>query len=136
MRPAPCQTTIVLDGPITRETEQFVLVFDGKLAIQRVKRFAEVDEAEGREAVASFLEMTAGKRVPTLVDLRAPASVTGKARAFFASQEGCAGTTRLALLTASNVTALAGNLFMRVNRPPVPTRLFTDEDQARAWLLA
>lgn len=119
---------------MTRETEQFTLVFDGEIAVQIVKRFAEVGEAEGREAVQQFLDMTQGRKVPTLVDLRAPASVTSAARGFFASEEGCSGTTRLALLTSSNVTALAGNLFMRVNRPPVPTKLFTDESQARAWL--
>jgi len=43
--------------------------------------------------------------------------------------------TRLALLVGSPVSRMIGNVMMGLAKPPYPTRMFTDEDAAKAWLL-
>jgi hypothetical protein len=40
----------------------------------------------------------------------------------------------LALITASQLSKLAANIFFHLKKPPYPTRLFTNEQDARAWL--
>jgi hypothetical protein len=42
---------------------------------------------------------------------------------------------RLALVVGSPVSRTLGNVFVALAKPPYPTRLFTDEDAAVAWLL-
>jgi hypothetical protein len=40
----------------------------------------------------------------------------------------------IALLAASPATQVIANFFLGLDRPDVPTEMFTDEAQARAWL--
>lgn len=40
----------------------------------------------------------------------------------------------MALLVGSSFGRMIGNLYMAVSPPRFPTRLFTDEDEATAWL--
>ena len=40
----------------------------------------------------------------------------------------------LALITNSTVSKSIANLFLLLKEPPYPTRLFTDEREAKEWL--
>jgi len=47
------------------------------------------------------------------------------------------GFTALAMIIdASPFGRMMGNVYLRVARPGIPTRLFTDPEPARAWLIA
>ena len=54
-----------------------------------------------------------------------------EARAYYSSLRSI---TARALLVESPVTRVMANFFISINKPPVPTKLFTSEDQAVAWL--
>lgn len=74
--------------------------------------------------------------VPSLVLPGNVKEFTREARTFFAeSSENQAVSTKVALMVESHGTRLIGNVFLKVSKPRIPTRLFQDRDSARAWLL-
>lgn len=90
----------------------------------------EVSAAEAREALALVRE-TSGSRSYRLLVKMANLEVSREARQVF----GSAGVaTKVALVGQSAVDRLMAGFFLKVFRPPSPTRFFAAEDEAMAWL--
>ncbi len=70
---------------------------------------------------------------PCFVDMRNVKSASKQAREYLAG-EGAKYVKAGALLIGSALTKTIGNIFLSVNKPPVPTKLFTDETEAKEWL--
>lgn len=81
------------------------------------------------------LELAGTRKIPVLVDARNIRSMSLAARRAAAGPDIARITSRLAALVGGPVSAVIGNFFMRVARPPYPARLFTDLEPAEAWLL-
>jgi hypothetical protein len=56
------------------------------------------------------------------------------ARDYLGSSEGVLGLIAIAILTETILKEFLINFFLRVSRPPFPTRMFKDESKAKAWL--
>jgi hypothetical protein len=95
---------------------------------------AEETIADAKEQLARQREMLDGKPLPFLMDIRRVRSLSRDARAFFASAEAAEVFAATALLIASPLSRAIGNFFLGLNRPSMPTRLFTSERDALAWL--
>ena len=63
-------------------------------------------------------------------------SVDRDARQHTASPEVANQVGAFAMLINSPVGRMFGNFWMKVNRPPFKARIFTDEQEAIAWLLS
>jgi len=61
-------------------------------------------------------------------------NVTSEARAAAASKEVCHNAIAKAIVTKSLAQRLVANFFLRFNKPPVPTKLFSIEKEAMDWL--
>ncbi len=68
-----------------------------------------------------------------LVDVRNMLFIDSKTRAYAAAQyrPHVAGQ---AILIDSKISSYFANIFLKFSQPKVPTRLFTSEDEAVAWL--
>ena len=68
-----------------------------------------------------------------LIDIRNVSFIDSKARAYGAEQyrSYVAGQ---AILIESKISSYFANLFLKFSRPKVPTKLFTKENEALAWL--
>jgi len=75
-----------------------------------------------------------GKSFPLLVDMTGIKSTTREARQYMASI-GATLVTAGALITGSPVSRTIGNIFLKIDRPPVPVKLFTSKEKAREWLV-
>ncbi|MCD6013345.1 MAG: hypothetical protein K0Q79_3207 [Flavipsychrobacter sp.] len=75
-----------------------------------------------------------GIRRPFLIDMTEVTSMSQEARAFYAGPEPQKILTAVAILTTSNVGKIVANMFMALSKPVLPTRLFTDYDEAKKWL--
>ncbi|HEY6726765.1 MAG TPA: hypothetical protein VI197_22180 [Polyangiaceae bacterium] len=75
------------------------------------------------------------RKIPVLVDARSVRSMSLTARRAAAGPEIARITSRLVVPVDGPISAVIGNFFMRVAKPPYPTRLFTEVDAAEAWLL-
>lgn len=112
----------------------FDIFRDGPILVQRLHPYATVNIEEAEETLRLGRLMVAGRKMPMLVDLRAPCSIDIAARTIFASPEFGEVFSAVALLTTNTVTRLAANLLLKVNHPPYPARMFADEAEARSWL--
>jgi hypothetical protein len=115
------------------ETRTCVFTF-ADIIVARYRAGAEETLDDARANVALCLLRTAGQRRPLMVDLRAAKSQSAGARAYMAGPEGLKVAQAVALLMGSPVSRVLGNLYLGLNKPPIPTRLFTSEDEAQVWL--
>lgn len=95
---------------------------------------AEVELADAVENIATTARLTGGRAMPALIDLRAVRAQSAEARAYLAGPEATRVANAVALLIESPLSRMIGNFYLGFNRPEVPTRLFTHEGEALAWL--
>lgn len=89
-----------------------------------------------REALDAQVRLLAGRRWPVLVRMAGMRSMDRDARAVF-TQGPAEVTSRVAMLAQSPVQRVIANFFLGLSRNlHVPTRMFDDEQDARAWLHA
>ncbi|MCH2045489.1 MAG: hypothetical protein MK212_15335 [Saprospiraceae bacterium] len=81
------------------------------------------------------LEFTKGKSIPFLVDLRQMKKTNREVRKRFASKHIAKSCKATALIVGSGFSKIAGNIFLMANKPPYPSKLFTDPKKAETWLL-
>ena len=86
-------------------------------------------DAQARVRDALGKEMT---RV--VIDMRQTVQITREARNYYASERTASIQRATALLIESPLSAMIANFFMGLNKPLSPTRMFTSEDKAIAWL--
>ena len=94
----------------------------------------ELDDAEA--IVAKWEEVHGGRRHPHLIDFRkVRVAQDPEARSFFAKNESI---RQLVSATAILVDDMASNMvakfYVQFNKPPVPTKVFKDKDEAVTWL--
>ena len=79
-----------------------------------------------------------GKNKPTLklIDLRLNGVIEKKAQKLIDSKEIKQKTIARAVILGSFLSSIAKNFFMKMNKPETPTKIFTNYDEAYAWLLS
>lgn len=94
---------------------------------------SELDDAIAN--VAAVAQLAAGKPRPLLLDMRAhAASASRECRDYYAGSEAQRVNLAAAMLVRSNVSRVLGNFFLGLNKTRFPFRMFTDVDEAVAWL--
>jgi hypothetical protein len=83
------------------------------------------------EAVDAVETICAGRKRPMLVDMTGTGNLTRAARVVFAQPSFASA---IALLGKSAVDRVIANFALGVSPVPVPTRFFTVESVAMAWL--
>lgn len=90
---------------------------------------------DAKAHVAATGRVTGGKRAPILADIRGVRNAgSAEIREYYASEEGARYTAALGMVVESALTRIVANLYFRIDRPPYPSRMFTNEEQALAWL--
>jgi hypothetical protein len=79
-------------------------------------------------------ELCRGRKHPLLIDLKHLKSITPQARAYFSARDRESDINAFGFVIHSAFQRMVGNIFIQFNNPPVPTRLFTDENAALDWL--
>lgn len=107
---------------------------DGIVRMKMKPDVFELDLADAQEVIRTVDAMCGGVRRPTLVDLRELRSMSRDCRKYFAGPETARVQVAVALLVVSPLARAIGNFFMGLNKPLIPTRLFTSEADALVWL--
>jgi hypothetical protein len=119
----------------TRETRTETLTLgDDGVMFCTVKPTAEHTLSDAVENVRASAELTRGRRVPMILDTRGTQQINREARIYYTGPENAKVINACAMLISSSAGKILGNFLMRVNHPPFPFRLFSDEASARAWL--
>ena len=97
----------------------------------------EIDLDKAKELIDNRLSFTDGKPAYALIDFTNVKSVTKEARDYMNSPEGgLKGILGGAFLSNNVVATLFINLYLKVNKPPVPAKFFTNREEALRWLKA
>jgi len=88
--------------------------------------------ADAQSATSQVDNLAAGGRVPVLVDMRGMTTLERSAREHFINDNSSA--VAVALLAGSAVNRMIANFFIGLKRFAIPIRIFTDRDDALAWL--
>lgn len=91
--------------------------------------------AEARENMEYNRKMAAGIPRPLLVDMTRVRSMSKEAREEYVKEVDEPFVTAVALVTKSSVGRMVGNFFIGLNRTEIPTRLFTEAEKAKEWLM-
>jgi hypothetical protein len=95
----------------------------------------EIDIEIAKELVENRIEFSSGESVYTLIDFSNIKSVTKEARDFMNDPEGgLKGVLGGAFLSNNAVTTLLINLYLKINKPTIPAKFFTDKTEAINWL--
>jgi hypothetical protein len=94
----------------------------------------EVTLADAEDTMAAYLKLYQGKRRPLLVDTKSMKSLAREARHYYASEEAARVASAVAIIVGTPVSKVLGNFYLGLSNPHLPTRLFSDEDEALAWL--
>ena len=92
----------------------------------------EIEDAIANSAAVK--QVSSGAIYPLLVNLKAIHSISKEARDHFSMQNRTAGVKAIGMLIKSPGSRIIGNFFLGLNKPTVPTKLFTDKDKALQWL--
>lgn len=96
---------------------------------------AEQTLADAEEQLREQRPLAGGKPRPFLMDISRVRSLSRDARNKYAnSPEARALFSCVALLVGSPLSRAVGNFFIGLNKPLMPTRLFTSRTDALAWL--
>jgi len=118
------------------ETRTARIYLDGEgLLIVRVNDHARQWLEDAKENLAAAVAETGGTRRPILIDIRTAQPLDADARHHYSGQALVDRFSALALLIdASPFGRMMGNVYLRIARPGIPTRLFADEASAVEWL--
>lgn len=110
---------------------------DDKGIIRYSVRDGAVEKLENaKEMIAAIKNLTGDAKHSTLIDIRKLKSTDKETRDYYASDEvrDAANGGACAILVSSPVTSMIGNMFIRVNKPSYPVKMFYSELKAVEWL--
>lgn len=116
-----------------KETKYSYLKIDGGILHCRYKPMEIIDLHISKAGIRDRIEFSEYNDYPCLFDIREAGKVTKEARDYLAN-EGSAYLKASALIINSPVLKMLANFFIIVNQPKIPTKIFTDPDQAVEWL--
>lgn len=117
------------------ETDVFrMILHDDLLKEFIVKKNCTLHEADVLNSLQLTEQHSPGSKYYVLIEGEDGAAVSNDARRLAASPEYSRNTAALALCSSNVMLAISGNLFLKINRPKVPTRFFDDREKAIAWL--
>ncbi|CAA9234137.1 MAG: hypothetical protein AVDCRST_MAG56-1068 [uncultured Cytophagales bacterium] len=103
--------------------------------VLHVKAFAENINLEiVQRGVDERVKLCGNVAYPMLSDGRKVKHLSKEARAFLASPESTVLVSAGAFLVSNQLQKVLGNFFILIDKPEIPTRLFTDESEALNWL--
>jgi hypothetical protein len=95
---------------------------------------AEITVGDVKNMREIHLRLSGGQPFAILLDATGEFEIGEEARKLIASGEYSEKRISAAFVTPGLVNRLVGNFFIQFNKPASPTRLFSDEASALAWL--
>lgn len=117
------------------ETDVFkMIIHDNLIKEVKVKKNHTLSEKNVWESRDLSLNYLPNVKFFVLIEGEENTSVSVAARDAAASAEYFKHVAALALHSKKMLDTIVGNLFLKINRPKVPTRFFDDREKALDWL--
>jgi hypothetical protein len=93
-----------------------------------------VDNEDALDNLLVVRQLTKNKPCVKLVDIRAGFKLTKKAKVYLDRADVQNKTNARAIITGSSIKKVALNFFLKYNSNSIPTKFFTDINEAIEWL--
>ena len=93
-----------------------------------------LDLTKARQMVEERLKISNGREHPLFIDINNLVSVDLEAREYLSGGDAVKLVKAGAIYCKNPIGKFAGKLFIEVNQPQVPTKVFTEKEEALAWL--
>jgi hypothetical protein len=120
-------------SPVEVRTHVIWLGDDGIVRV-KVKPHVKIELEDAKACIRAVSEVCGGKPTPALVDMTGLVAMDREVRLYFSGPETAKVESAAGLLINSPIARAIGNFFIGLNKPSNPTRLFTSEAEALAWL--
>jgi hypothetical protein len=118
------------------KTTTFWIEDDDDILFFKYATKLEIDLSIAKEIIASRLDYTNNRPMFTLIDFSNVKSTTKEARDYMNDPEGgLKGILGGAFLSNNAVATLFINLYLKINKPSVPAKFFTNREEALDWLM-
>ena len=104
------------------------------IMILRLIEDSEIDLKEAVETFEATLKLAEGRKYAMMIDATVSVQVSSAAREYSAKKERQKNLIAQAIVVTSLANKIIGNFIIKVNKPYAPTRLFSNEEDALAWL--
>lgn len=116
------------------EIEKAIVAFEEENVVIRIKPDAELDLSDLKAINSAKNDLVGDDFYTVLFIPHDFASIDNDARRFSATKEVYHNAIAKAIVVRTLATRLIGTAFLKVNRPPGPTKLFKTEEEAKRWL--
>ena len=117
------------------ETDVFLMTIHDNLLIEfKVKKYKTLQEKDIWESRDLSVNYMPNKKFMVLMEAEENFEVSGDARRAGASLEYSKHVAALALCSNKLHETIIGNLFLKINKPIVPTKFIDDRNKAIEWL--
>ncbi len=118
------------------ETEKYTFKIKGKEAYMEycIKEGAIVDVSDILEGKRQITEAYPGIKFYVMAEGINFFTLTPEARKLCATPEYSDNTIAIAFYTTNISLLLLGEMYNKINKPAVPTKIFNDRDEAQVWL--
>ena len=104
------------------------------IVITRILPDVKQSVSDAVENISASAEACGGNRAPIVVDLRQAVPLDAETRHYYSGKQLTDYFTSLAILVPTGPFGkMLGNLYLRVARPGIPSRLFNSEAEALRW---
>jgi len=124
---------MVAESKISLEKTEVFLLEDGILE-NHVKAMSHIEESDIWAIKKANLSLTNGKPYCILVTAGHLSSISKEAKELTASKDFAQNTIAKAILVDSLGHKIVGNLYVKLNKPYIKTKVFTSRELAIAWL--
>jgi len=107
------------DGILFQTVKDDVIIFD----LENTKKY-----------VADRKAFAKGKNYPVVLDVNNAQSFNMEAQKYEATDEGLEGLLALASIVRSKLQQILGNIYIMIQKPKVPNKLFSDRESAIEWV--
>ncbi|MCU0431710.1 MAG: hypothetical protein MUF42_17245 [Cytophagaceae bacterium] len=98
------------------------------------KRNLEINLEIAKLMVADRILVSNSKTRPALIDISGVVAIDTKARKFLASEQSIRYINAGAIIVNGIIPKYLGNIYLTLDRPPIPAKIFNNKDAALAWL--
>ena len=111
----------------------FVTLVNEVVAVISVKENALIDVEQTWENYHAVIKLNPAGDFPVLFEPKGFVTITKESRELVATKDMAKDSCATALIVNNIAMKLMGNFFIRFDKPPRPTRLFTNREEAIAW---
>jgi hypothetical protein len=118
----------------TLETASVFFEMEDKILVITYLPTPRVTLKQAKEIVAERLVFTENKSMPLLIQNQGIVKMDKDARDYLSSDAGIAGIKCAAILVNSNFTSLTVTFFLKITKPKLLVKTFTEKKEALTWL--